>query len=242
MTGKGGPTSAPPAINHQRRAQDDAFGVNQRTGKIPACGVHGSHHEGLTIRAARWSTLGRPLVKQCRRANNIPAQGVHGGNHEPLHDGATRVLHEGKFVRSIRCPVLCMRTNQPNQRPPNHVRCSRQLYISLAFSPSFAWWERHCSCSRGTRAYAISTAYLRRRFHDYADNAPHSGRSRETEREPIGLTAFSISAAIMKVASRHEAESKIDVQYYWTWWRCRWPTQWACPRALLEVAALGEKA
>jgi hypothetical protein len=46
----------------------------------------------------------------------------------------------------------------------------------------------------------------------------------------------------MKVAARHERESKIDVQYYWTWRRCRWPTQWACPRAVLEVAALGETA
>ena len=66
--------------------------------------------------------------------------------------------------------------------------------------------------------------------------------ARSQIREPVGLTVSPARATIMKVAARHEAESKIDVQYYWTWRRCRWPTQWACPRALLEVAALGEKA
>ena len=46
-----------------------------------------------------------------------------------------------KFVRRIRSPVLCMRTNQPNQRPPNHKHDARQLDTSLAFLASFSWWE-----------------------------------------------------------------------------------------------------
>ena len=40
MTGEGGATSAPPAIDH-------------RTDKDPACGVHASNHEGLMITATR---------------------------------------------------------------------------------------------------------------------------------------------------------------------------------------------
>ena len=194
MTGKGGPTSAPPAINHQRRAQDDAFGVNQRTGKIPACGVHGSHHEGLTIRAARWSTLGRPLVKQCRRANNIPAQGVHGGNHEPLHDGAKRVHPEEKSVRRIRYPVLCMRTNQPNQRPPNHNHHATQLDRSVALPLAFAWWERHFAYSQGPRVRAITAVAFRHQSLGDADTARQSHRSARTKRELKGLAVLLIRA------------------------------------------------
>jgi hypothetical protein len=51
--GKGGAASSPPAINRQRRGPGVSFGVNQGTGKTPTCGVHGTHHEGLTIRMAR---------------------------------------------------------------------------------------------------------------------------------------------------------------------------------------------
>ena len=69
-----------------------------------------------------------------------------------------------------------------------------------------------------------------------------ASRTEEKSREPGGLTVQSPFARMRPTLRADEAQSKIDVQYYWTWWRCRWPTQWACPRALLEVAALGEKA
>ena len=229
MTGKGGPTSAPPAINHQRRAQDDAFGVNQRTGKIPACGVHGSHHEGLTIRAARWSTLGRPLVKQCRRANNIPAQGVHGGNHEPLHDGAKRVHPAGKFARRIRCPVPCMRTNQPNQRPLNPCNYGRQADRGVAGSASFAWWGRHFVYPRIPRVYAITTAAFCHQSLCCVDNAGLCDRGAKSKREPVGLTVSPASATIMKVVARHEAQSKMVKQVPCLRERCRWPRSTSVP-------------
>jgi hypothetical protein len=62
MTEKGGATSAhPPSIT--KGGPGVPVGVIQRTGKVPACGVHGSHHEGLTMSVARWSILGRPFVK-----------------------------------------------------------------------------------------------------------------------------------------------------------------------------------
>ena len=202
--------------------QDVAFGANQRTGKIPACGVHGSHHEGLTIRAARWSTLGRPLVKQCRRANNIPAQGVHGGNHEPLHDGAKRVHPAGKFARRIRCPVPCMRTIQPNQRPLNPCNYWRQADRGVAGSASFARWGRHFVYPRIPRVCAITTAAFCHQCLCCVDNAGLCDRGAKSKREPVGLTVSPASATIMKVAARHEAQSKIDEQLHCSWWRCRW--------------------
>jgi len=110
------------------------------------------------------------------------------------------------------------------------------------FSASFAWRERHSVSTGRSRGHAITSAAFRDQPLCCADIAPQSDRSAKTKREPVGLTISPPRATIMRVAARHEAESKIDVQYYWTWRRCRWPTQWACPRALLEVAALGEKA
>jgi hypothetical protein len=210
MTGKGWATSAPPAINHQTRGPGVAVGVNQRTYKIPACGVHGSRHEGLTIRVARWSTLGRPLVRQGRGANNIPAQGVHGGNHEPLNDEAKRVHPEEEFACRIRYSVPCMRINQANQRPPNHNLHATQLYRSVALPVSFAWWEKHFLYSQGPRVRAITAVAFRHQSLGDADTARQSDRSARTKREPVGLTVSPASAPIMKVAARHEAESKID--------------------------------
>jgi hypothetical protein len=202
--------------------------VNQRTGKIPACGVHGSPHEGLTIRVARWSTLGRPFVRRGRRANNIPAQGVHGGNHEPLHDGAERVHPEAKFVGRIRCPVPCMRTNQQK----NHNHYVRQPDRGVTFSASFAWWERRLACSVGGRVLAITADGFRHQSLRCADNASRSDRNAKTKREPVGLTVSPTNATIMKVAARHEAESKMVKQVPCLRGRCRWPRPGSVPEVL----------
>ena len=118
MTGKGGPTSAPPAVNHQRRAQDDAFGVHQRTDKIAACGVHGSHHEGLTIRAARWSTLGRPLVRQ-KRSGRTTSQlkGFTVATMNPFMTERRRcILMESSWAESAAQFFVCEQTTRINGR------------------------------------------------------------------------------------------------------------------------------
>jgi hypothetical protein len=175
---------------------------------------------------ARWSTPGRPLVGQGGAAHNVPGQGVHGGNHEPLHDGAERVHHEGKFVRRIRCPVLCMRTNQPNQRPPNYNHLARQLDRSVAPSSSSAWWETHLSCSRGPRNHTSTTATLRHQSQCRDDNAPPFDQSAKTKRETVEPTVFLTRAVIMKVVARHEANSsKIGEQVSCSRRRCR-PSRW----------------
>jgi hypothetical protein len=154
--------------------------------------------------------LAASWVGQGRVAHNIAAQGVHGGNHEPLHDGAERILHEAKFARRVGCPVLCMRTNQPNQRPPHNNQYARQVLRGVAPSPSPAWWESHFACSRGPRVHAITTAVFRHESQRCDDNAPPFDRSAKRNAEPIGLAVSPASATIMKVAARHEAESKID--------------------------------
>jgi hypothetical protein len=168
-------------------------------------------------------------LDNAERANKIPAQGVHGGNHEPLHDGAEKVHHEAKRARRVRCPVLCMRINRPNQRPPNHNHYGRQLDRSVALSASFAWWERRVACSLGLRALAITSDAFRHQSQCCADNASKSDRSAKTKREPVGITLSPVRAPIMKVAARHEAQSKMVKQVPCLKERCRWPRSTAVP-------------
>jgi hypothetical protein len=49
------------------------------------------------------------------------------------------------------------------------------------------------------------------------------------KREPIGLTVSPDRATIMKVAARHEGESKIDDPLSGSCWRGRWPRQASVP-------------
>ena len=162
------------------------------------------------------------MVRQGGRANNIPAQGVHGGNHEPLHDGAKRVHPEEKSVRRIRYPVLCMRTNQPNQRPPNHNHHATQLDRSVALPLAFAWWERHFAYSQGPRVRAITAVAFRHQSLGDADTARQSHRSARTKTRAQRARCFTDPRPIMKVAARHEGRSKMDDPLGGSWWGCRW--------------------
>ena len=54
MTGKGGATSAPPAIDHQREGNSLRVGMNRRMDKTPAWRVHGSRHEGFMMKRHVW--------------------------------------------------------------------------------------------------------------------------------------------------------------------------------------------
>ena len=181
---------------------------------------------------ARRSTRGRPLVSNAERANNTPAQGVHGGNHEPFMTERRGFIMKERALRQIRCPVLCMRINQPNQRPPNHNHYAQHLDRSVAFSAPFAWWERRLACSLGRRALAITSDAFRHQPLCCADNASKSDRSAKTKREPVRLTVSPARAPIMKVAARHEAQSKIGEQVSCSRRRCRWPHLVPVPEVL----------
>ena len=193
MTEKGGATSAhPPSIT--KGAAGRTGGRDSGTGKVPACGVHGSYHERLTIRIAVGSKLGCLVGQTRRKGEQHPSSRVHGGNHQPLHDGAKRVHPEEKSVRRIRYPVLCMRTNQPNQRPPNHNHHATQLDRSVALPLAFAWWERHFAYSQGPRVRAITAVAFRHQSLGDADTARQSHRSARTKRELKGLAVLLIRA------------------------------------------------
>jgi hypothetical protein len=171
----------------------------------------------------------------------VPRRGVH--------DCCTAAVIAGPAQIEPTAARALLRSLAPSMRrifgeptaAERRPECRALLGIAL-YSPSLTWWGRYPVTLLSQQTFCITGASCPRRPRPCGINWPHPDRTGKKDGEPVGLAVSPASATIMKVAARHEAESKIDVQYYWTWRRCRWPTQWACPRDLLEVAALGEKA
>jgi hypothetical protein len=217
-------------------------------GKTPGQRVHGwpgGINDGSTNSlsllnnqdARRWAEV----TKHQLRGFMVPARRVHGGDRAAVPSGPTP--HELTAARSAARSPAPLSRGTSGAPTAAARRPERRTLLGIALpSPSLTWWGSYSVTSLRQESPAITGASCPCPFRRGAMNLSHSDRIAERDREPVGLTVSPASVTIMKVAARHEGQSKIDVQYYWTWRRCRWPTQWACPRALLEVAALGEKA
>jgi hypothetical protein len=94
---------------------------------------------------------------------------------------------------------------------------------------SFAWWERYFVYSQEPRVRAITAVDFRHQPLCDADTDLQSDRTAKIKRELKGLAVLLTRAPIMKVAARHEGESKIDEQLHCSWWRCRWPRRGLVP-------------
>jgi hypothetical protein len=171
----------------------------------------------------------------------VPERGVHGGDRVAIISGSAP--DELTAPRSaVRFPAP---SSQRTWGAPTAAarRPERRTLLGIADPPPcLTWWGSYSVTSLRQKSPAVTGTSCPCPCRRGAMDLSHSDRIPGKDREPVGLTVSSAGATIMKVVARHETESKIDVQYYWTWRRCRWPTHWARPRALLEVAALGEKA
>jgi hypothetical protein len=187
--------------------------------------------------ARRWAEV----TKHQLRGFMVAARGVHGGDRAAVPTGPAP--HELTAARSaVRSPAPLSRGTSGAPTAAAR-RPERRTLLGIAVpSPCLTWWGSYSVTSPRQKSPAITGASCPCPSRRGAMSLSHSDRIPGKDREPVGLTVSPASATIMKVAARHEANSKIDVQYYWTWRRCRWPTHRACPRALLVVAALGEKA
>ena len=242
MTGPGGATSAPPAINHQGGKQWLRVVMNRRTDKTPACGVHGSNHEGVNDAATRLSRTGPTLVAgQGGATNNMPGHGVHDATMNPFMTVPMRVHHEGMALKppipaddqnKVRTPDFLPSSLHAN-KPPESTAADRRptcgaaprnrpiLVLAYLVGEAFGLLTgtelsgRDCGfpCRR-----AVVTSLLRR-----------PNRTAKKDREPVGPTVSLASAPIMKVAARHEAESKMVKQVPCLRERCRWPRSRTVP-------------
>ena len=216
--------------------------------KTPGQRVHGWPGVIHDERTDSLSPLHDPDAKRSAEATKhqlrgfmVPARRVHGG--DGAVDPTGPAPHELTGARSAEgSPAPSSRGTSGAPTAAVRRPDRRTLLGIAASSPSLTWWGGYSVTSLSQRSPAVTGASCPGPSCRGAMNLSHSDRIPGKDREPVGLTDSPASATIMKVAARHEADSKIDVQYYWTWRRCRWPTERACPRALLEVAALGERA
>jgi hypothetical protein len=116
------------------------------------------------------------------------------------------------------------------------------VHGTAGHSPLPTWWGEHLACPQRQRAIGIASAGSPCLGHGCVTSPSPPGRTERHCSEPAGLSLRSPFTRITLDLRVDDAESKIDVQYYWTWRPRRWPTPWACPRDGLGFAALGEKA
>jgi hypothetical protein len=107
-----------------------------------------------------------------------------------------------------------MRTIQPNQQPPSGHQHVGQLDGIAPQLPSLTWWEAHLVFVQRQAPLDIASIGFPRCRHGYDIDLSSLNRAGENEGESVGLTVSPARAPIMKVAARHEAESKIGDQYY----------------------------
>ena len=240
------------AVRMKEIGMHDTFDP-QRTKKLhghktPGQRVHGWPGGIHDERTDSLSPLHDPDAKRSAEATKhqlrgfmVLARRVHGGDRAAVPTGPAP--HELTAARSAARPLTPLSRGTSGAPTAAARRPDRRTLLGIAASsPSLTCWGSYSVTALSQRSPAVTGASCPCPSRRSAMNLSHSDRMPGKDREPVGLTVSPARATIMKVAARHEPESKIDVQYYWTWWRCRWPRQWACPRALLEVAALGEKA
>ncbi len=212
--------------------------------KSPGDRVHDSrgrvHDESANSPGPMRDGSAEPTTCQIR-GFMVPGKGVHDCRIAPPSLGPPHVELNAAFS-SVRPPAPSMRRTFGEPTAAERRPGRRTLFGIALRSPLLAWLGRYSVTSLSQRTFGITSARFTRLFRPSGICPMHPDPTGKNDGELIGLTVSPASTTIMKVAARHEVESKIDVQYYWTCRRCRWPTRWACPRGLLEVAALGEEA
>ena len=124
---------------------------------------------------------------------------------------------------SVRSPAPSMRRTSGEPTAAER-RPERRALLGIALhSPFLTWWGSYSITSLSQLTFDITGASLPRQSRLPGICPPHPDRTGREDGEPIGLTVFLTRAPIMKVAARHEADSKIDEQLHCSWRRCRWP-------------------
>ena len=151
------------------------------------------------------------VTKHQLRGFMVPARGVHGGDKATvLTRAAPRELTAARSaVRSL-APLLRGTSGTPTAAAR---RPERRTLLGIAVpSPCLTWWGSYSNISLSQLTFDITGASLPRRSRLSGICPPH--------------------APIMKVAARHEAESKIGEQVSCSRRRCRGPRWVLVPEVL----------
>jgi hypothetical protein len=156
----------------------------------------------------------------------VPERGVHGGDRAAIITGSAP--HELTAARSaVRSPAPLLRGTSGAPTAAAR-RPERRTLLGIAV-PYLTWWGSYSVTSLRQKCPAITGASCPCPSRRGAMNLSHSDRIPGKDREPVGLTVSLASATIMKVAARHEAESKTGERCTCSRRRCRWPRSGPVP-------------
>jgi len=227
------------AVRTKERGMHDIYDP-QRTRNLHPCktpgqrvhGWPGGIQDGTTNslcpihdRAARRSA---EETKHQLRGFMVPARGVHGGDGAAVPTGPA--LHELTAARSAARSPAPLSRGTSGAPTAAARRPMRRTLLGIAIPPTrLTWWGSYSVTSLRHKSSAITGTSCPCPSCRGAMNLSHSHRIQGKDREPVGLTVSPGSATIMKVAARHEGQSKIDEQLHCSWWRCRWPRRGPIP-------------
>jgi len=185
-------------------------------------GIHDERTDSLGPLHDQDAKQSAEATKHQLRGFMVPMRRVHGGDRAAVPTGTAP--HELTAARSAARSLAPLSREASGAPTAAARRPGRTTLLGIAASsPSLAWWGSYSVTSLSQRSPAATGASCPCPSCRGAINLSHSDRISGKDREPVGLTVSPASATIMKVAARHEAESKIDEQLHCSWWRCRWP-------------------
>jgi hypothetical protein len=191
-------------------------------------GIHDERTDSLSLLHDPDAKRSAEATKHQLRGFMVPARRVHGGDRAAVPTGPAP--HE------LTAPRSAVRSPAPSSRGTSGAptaaarRPERRTLPGIAVpSACLTWWASYSVTSLRPTSPAITGASCPCPSRRGAMNLSHSDRIPGKDREPVGLTVSPASATIMKVAARHEANSKIDEQFYCSWGRCRWPRSGPVP-------------
>jgi hypothetical protein len=194
-------------------------------------GIHDGRTDSLSLLHDPDAKRSAEATKHQLRGFMVPARRVHGGDRAAVPTGPAP--HE------LTAPRSAVRSPAPSSRGTSGAptaaarRPERRTLPGIAVpSACLTWWASYSVTSLRPTSPAITGASCPCPSRRGAMNLSHSDRIPGKDREPVGLTVSPASATIMKVAARHEANSKIGEQVSCSRRRCRRPRWVLVPEVL----------
>jgi hypothetical protein len=170
-------------------------------------------------------------TKHQLRGFMVPARRVHGGDRAAVPTGPAP--HELTAARSAARSPAPLSRGTSGAPTAAARRPERRTLLGIAVpSPCLTWWGSYSLTSLRKKSAAITGAGCPCPSRRGAMNLSHSDRIPGKDREPVGLTVSPASATIMKVAVRHEGESKMVKQVPCLRGRCRWLRSTSVPEVV----------
>jgi hypothetical protein len=211
--------------------QDSPRIANSHPYKRPSGRVHdwrGGVHDATTNSPSPMRDRSAEPAKCQPRGFMVPRRRVHDCGKAAVIAGSEQIGPNAGHS-SIRSLAPSMRRTSCDPTAAERRPESRALLGIAPHGPCLTWWGSYSNISLSQLTFDITGASLPRRSRLSGIWPPHPDRTGKEDGEPIGLTVLLTRVTIMKVAARHEAESKTGERCTCSRRRCRWPRSGPVP-------------